>query len=328
MSTYPLFIVMSVDITIELIYGFFSRNCFIRIYYPMTQIATKTNNSLEGIITDYLSTIQTKKGERPTDVQTRNFLMFCLAANLNPFKNQAYLVGYDSKNGPSFSTIVAVDGYRAIAHRTGLYCGGESNIEVDDKGFPISATYVARKLIQSHICSFQAVVYYDESVQTTKDFSTGEQVPNSMWSKRPKGQLIKCAEAAALRMAFPEDLSGTYVEDELTLETLTVDQEVIGTKATNDQIDTLIDIVDNVARLMIKDPQEYLKGVLKLANIETLDELTKSQASGLINQFIAKQKQLRIDNKATGVTAAFSGAGQEIIDRLNAAKAAAIEQKD
>ena len=298
----------------------------------MTQIVTKTNNPLEGIITDYLSTVQTKKGDRPTNAQTRNFLMFCLAANLNPFKNQAYLVGYDSKSGPSFSTIVAIDGYRAIAHRTGLYCGGESSIELDDKGFPIAATYTAKKLIQSHICSFQATIYYDEAVQTIKDYDTGNQVPNSMWLKRPKGQLIKCAEAAALRMAFPEDLSGTYVEDELTPETLTINQgEVLPPapepKATLDQIDTLIDLVDNVARLLIKDPQEYIAAALRIAKVDNLGELNKVQASSLISQLIETQKRLRSNNKNTGVTGAFSGAGEEIIKRLNAQKEASSGQE-
>jgi hypothetical protein len=42
-----------------------------------------------------------------------------------------------------------------------------------------------------------------------------------MWAKRPKGQLAKCTEAQALRMAFPdavgaaptaEEMDGRFVE--------------------------------------------------------------------------------------------------------------------
>lgn len=40
-------------------------------------------------------------------------------------------------------------------------------------------------------------------------------VPNSMWEKRANGQLEKCAEAAALRRAFPEELGSDYSVDEI-----------------------------------------------------------------------------------------------------------------
>ena len=38
--------------------------------------------------------------------------------------------------------------------------------------------------------------------------------PNSMWQDRSRGQLEKCAEAAALRKAFPEELGSDYTIDE------------------------------------------------------------------------------------------------------------------
>lgn len=40
-------------------------------------------------------------------------------------------------------------------------------------------------------------------------------VPNSMWEKRANGQLEKCAEAAALRRAFPEEIGSDYSIDEI-----------------------------------------------------------------------------------------------------------------
>ena len=36
-----------------------------------------------------------------------------------------------------------------------------------------------------------------------------------MWKQRPYGQLEKCAEAAALRKAFPEELGNEYAAEEM-----------------------------------------------------------------------------------------------------------------
>ena len=40
-------------------------------------------------------------------------------------------------------------------------------------------------------------------------------VPNEMWSNRPVGQLEKCAEAAALRRAFPEEIGNALTAEEM-----------------------------------------------------------------------------------------------------------------
>ena len=40
------------------------------------------------------------------------------------------------------------------------------------------------------------------------------EVPTDMWVKRPHGQLLKCAKAASLRAAFPEEADYTAEEME------------------------------------------------------------------------------------------------------------------
>jgi phage recombination protein Bet len=40
-------------------------------------------------------------------------------------------------------------------------------------------------------------------------------VPNEMWSNRPVGQLEKCAEAGALRRAFPEEIGNALTAEEM-----------------------------------------------------------------------------------------------------------------
>lgn len=41
------------------------------------------------------------------------------------------------------------------------------------------------------------------------------EMPNDMWRKRPRGQLHKCAKAASLRAAFPEDIGSEYSAEEM-----------------------------------------------------------------------------------------------------------------
>jgi hypothetical protein len=55
-------------------------------------------------------------------------------------------------------------------------------------------------------------VYWVETYATIK---RGDDTPNEMWETRPRGQLEKCAEAAALRAAFPEEVGGDYIPEEV-----------------------------------------------------------------------------------------------------------------
>ena len=41
------------------------------------------------------------------------------------------------------------------------------------------------------------------------------EVPNDMWANRPVGQLEKCAEAGALRRAFPEEIGNALTAEEM-----------------------------------------------------------------------------------------------------------------
>jgi hypothetical protein len=96
--------------------------------------------------------------------------------------------------------------YRIIADRTGKYAGqddAEFGPEVESWGikFPQWCKVTLYKISPVGRVPYSAKVFWLESYATAnKDVDT----PNSMWRKRPYGQLEKCAEAAALRKAFPE----------------------------------------------------------------------------------------------------------------------------
>jgi len=65
---------------------------------------------------------------------------------------------------------------------------------------------------QGEKCAFSAKVYWVEIYATA---GRNTDMPNDVWLKRPRGQLEKCCEAAALRRAFTEELGNEYVADEM-----------------------------------------------------------------------------------------------------------------
>ena len=55
-------------------------------------------------------------------------------------------------------------------------------------------------------------VFWLETYATAK---RDTDAPNEMWRNRVFGQIEKCAEAAALRAAFPEEIGGDYIPEEV-----------------------------------------------------------------------------------------------------------------
>lgn len=159
-----------------------------------------------------------------TNDEFKLFLEVCRSKNLDPFSKQIHAVkrwesGKDGQQGRevmSFQT--GIDGFRVLAERTGQYAGQDPPMWCGDDGVwrdvwlskapPAAAkATVYRKGWQQPVTR---IAKYSEYVQTKKDGS-----PVQMWGKMPSGQLFKCAEALALRAAFPERLSGLNTDDEM-----------------------------------------------------------------------------------------------------------------
>lgn len=132
------------------------------------------------------------------------------ARRLNPLLRQIHFVKrWDSqKKREVWSTQAAIDGLRAIAQRTGLY-GGQDEPEFIEDGGRITCCKV-RVYRKDWMRPSVGVAYWKEYVQTTR-----EGAPTRFWQQMPHVMLAKCAEALALRKAFPEDMSGLYVPEEM-----------------------------------------------------------------------------------------------------------------
>ena len=156
--------------------------------------------------------IRTTFANGASDAEFAALVAVAEARNLNPFTRQVFFVKrWDSaKRCETWAVQVSIDGLRAIAERTGLYAGqDEPEYEHDDKGaIVLCKVRVYRKDWGNRACV--GVAYWGEYVQCTK-----EGRPTSMWQKFAHVMIAKCAEALALRKAFPEVASGLYTGDEM-----------------------------------------------------------------------------------------------------------------
>ena len=145
------------------------------------------------------------------------FLMeIARARRLSPLLRQIHFVQrWDSEKGCTrWATQVSIDGLRAVAERTGNYAGQDEPefVENPDGSIKLCKVRVWRK---DWTRASVGVAHWSEYVQTCRDKQTGKQRPTAMWARMPHVMLAKCAEAVALRKAFPEDMAGLYSADEM-----------------------------------------------------------------------------------------------------------------
>ena len=142
-----------------------------------------------------------------TDDELAMFLHQCKRMGLDPIAKQLIFQKYNTKDGPRVTFITTVDAYRVIADRTGLYAGNDEPVFTMNGDKLEKATCTVWKFVRAERVAFSATVYWDEYCpQPPKDH---------MWRRMPHVMLGKCAEAAALRKAFPNDLQGAYIREEM-----------------------------------------------------------------------------------------------------------------
>lgn len=170
------------------------------------------------------------------DLSNDEFELFCLVCRrtgLDPFMKQIYPVKrFDGKAQKSIMTIqTSIDGFRAIAERTCHYAPGKEATYTynADKELVSATSYIKKMTPDGTWHEVAATAFFDEYCQRTKDGT-----PMQFWNKMPHVMLAKCAEALALRKAFPAIFSKIYSEEEMeqaanpSVETVDVKRELIG----------------------------------------------------------------------------------------------------
>lgn len=151
-------------------------------------------------------------------------LGYCRAAGLDPFQKPVHIVPmYDRDAGRMRDVVMpGVNLYRIQAARSGQFAGMSEPEFGPDRAERIGGqeiTYpewcrvtVKRSLPNGSIAEFTAREFWLENyaVKGGKEKSIA---PNAMWTKRPRGQIAKCAAAQALRIAFPEIASAPTADE-------------------------------------------------------------------------------------------------------------------
>ncbi|TGY35462.1 phage recombination protein Bet [Stenotrophomonas maltophilia] len=181
-----------------------------------------------------------------SDASIEMVLSYCQAAGLDPMTKPVHIVPMKVKigenpdgtavNGMRDVVMPGIGLYRINASRTGQYagcsepefgptCTMESVRDVWSDGpngrrqktqkaiqlhYPEWCRVTVRKLLGNQVVEFSAKEYWLENYASKSDGS-----PNAMWEKRAFGQLAKCAEAQALRKAFPEAVGSQPTAEEM-----------------------------------------------------------------------------------------------------------------
>jgi phage recombination protein Bet len=153
-----------------------------------------------------------------TNEELALFLGVCNRTGLDPFARQIFCVERWGQGGKQMVTQISVDGQRLIAERTGKYegqtleywCGPDGiwrDVWLEETPPAAAKVGVYKSGCREPIW---AIATFAEYAGKKKD---GTLIV--MWAKMPARMLLKCAEALALRKAFPQELSGIYTVEEM-----------------------------------------------------------------------------------------------------------------
>lgn len=158
------------------------------------------------------------KRDKPGYGELQVFLNYAQRTGLDPFARQIYMIArWNSKAQALDWTIqTGIDGMRVVAQRSGEYAGQTSpqwcGPDGEWKDVWLGAGPPSAARVGIHRRGFAEPLY---AVARFASYAPAAGPGSMMWDKMPDVMISKVAEALGLRKAFPHDLSGIYVNEEM-----------------------------------------------------------------------------------------------------------------
>jgi phage recombination protein Bet len=160
----------------------------------------------------------TKSGKICPPDQAMRFMMLCKTRGLNPWEGDAHLVGFDTSDGPEFSLITAHQAFLKRAEVNDTFEGMDSGVIVQLKDGTLAEQFGDFYDDDQKLRGAWAKIFLKNRPNhpvykrlRLDAFNKGF----GRWKTDPGGMIVKCAEADALRSAFPNTLGGMYLEQEM-----------------------------------------------------------------------------------------------------------------
>ena len=155
------------------------------------------------VTADQLELIKKTIANGATADELKLYLYDCARQRVHPLDKLIHF----TKRGGKYTPITSIDLMRTRAAETGDYAGNDDATFDASGNPPVAASVTVYRIVQGQRCAFTATARWAE-------YFPGEQ-QGHMWKKMPHTMLAKCAEALALRKAFPKQLAGLYAKEEM-----------------------------------------------------------------------------------------------------------------
>ena len=176
------------------------------------------------------------------------FLHYSQRTGLDPFARQIYMI----ERGGRFTIQASIDGLRIVAQRSGEYAGQSGPYWCGEDG-----TWTDVWLEKTPPTAAKVGVWrkgWTEPAWGVAKFDSYNS-GSPIWKKMPDTMIAKCAEALALRKAFPNDLSGIYAAEEMeqadapiSAVKTTVELKPVVQQAQVDQTPELLTVLDIISK--------------------------------------------------------------------------------